>query len=325
MPKPDAHILELASRLASIGDFGPIVAVEPLRLTSSNRNVVLSDRDGNRCVLRVYRQQPPPHTARVRLRRERWAYDVLASVGAPVPRVLASSEEAHREAVLLEFVEGEPLGTLAPDLSPAWHAAGRALARVHTVNGPAAMCAGCEQVGIRASTASRGPYHYDQALANLAQLAGARSDLPVLSLGPLIESARPLYDSAPLALCQYDTHLWQFLLVEESGRWRCSAILDWEHADLDDPDWDLAQLDVFRFAPTGPVPPAFFEGYGRRPRSPLYELYRLERLAWLLHAHARGVGWVGLSVPLAEARLHELLAEPARLQDDIESALAALG
>jgi hypothetical protein len=115
----------------------------------------------------------------------RWAYDVLASVGAPVPRVLAASEEAHREAVLLEFVEGEPLGTLAPDLRPAWHVAGRALARVQTVKGRAASRAGCEQVGIRAPTASRGPYHYGQALANLAQLAGARSDLrPVLSLGP---------------------------------------------------------------------------------------------------------------------------------------------
>jgi aminoglycoside phosphotransferase (APT) family kinase protein len=256
----------------------------------------------------------------------RWAYDVLASVGAPVPRVLAASEEAHREAVLLEFVEGEPLGTLAPDLRPAWHVAGRALARVQTVKGRAASRAGCEQVGIRAPTASRGPYHYGQALANLAQLAGARSDLrPVLSLGPLIESARPLFDSAPLALCQYDTHLWQFLLVEERGRWRCSAILDWEHADLDDPDWHLAQLDVFRFAaPTGPVPPAFFDGYGYRPRSPLYELYRLERVAWLLHAHTRGVGWVGLSVPLAEAWLHELLAEPTRLQDAGENALASL-
>jgi hypothetical protein len=81
-------------------------------------------------------------------------------------------------------VEGEPLGTLAPDLRPAWHVSDRALARVHTVKGWAASRVGCEQVGIRASTASRGPYHYGQALANLAQLAGARSDLrPVLSLG----------------------------------------------------------------------------------------------------------------------------------------------
>jgi hypothetical protein len=45
---------------------------------------------------------------------------------------------------------------------------------------------------------------------------------------------------------------------------------------------------------------------------------------WLLHAHTRGVGWVGLSVPLAEAWLHELLAEPTRLQDAGENALASL-
>ena len=93
------------------------------------------------------------------------------------------------------------------------------------------------------------------------------------------------------------------MLVRRGTAWECTAILDWEHADLDDPDYDLAQLDGFRFAPVGPVPPEFFAAYGRTPSSPLYSLYRVERAAWILDAHARGVAWPAESVPLAESFL----------------------
>ena len=159
-----------------------------------------------------------------------------------------------------------------------------------------------------------------QALSYLEHLAIARPDVGSLSeLAAAVNDALPLYRRAPLVLCQYDAHLWQFLVAHDSqGQWRCTAILDWEHADLDDPDWDLAQLDGFRFAPVGAVPGDFFAGYGRTPASPLYTLYRLERAAWILSRHASGGhDWLALSVPLAEQLIRGLLARPDELREQI--------
>jgi aminoglycoside phosphotransferase (APT) family kinase protein len=180
---------------------------------------------------------------------------------------------------------------------------------VHAVDGQAAETAGCEQAGIPAPGASRGPHHYYEARTSLERLVGSRPDLPGLrALAELVEDARPRYERAPLALCQYDVHLCQFVLARRGSEWECTAILDWESVDLDDPDWDLAQMDGFRFEEVGPTPPAFFAAYGREPRG-LYPLYRIERAAWILDAFARGEGWLALSAPPAEAYLRKVVAE----------------
>jgi aminoglycoside phosphotransferase (APT) family kinase protein len=248
------------------------------------------------------------------LQRERWALSTVSAAHAPVPRVLASTEEPGSEALLLELAEGELLGSVVRRLPPeeadsAWVAAGRALAAVHSVDGARAEAAGCEAAGIPEPSASRGPFHQEEAFAHLDALSRSRPDLPLLRpLRSIVEDARPLYEAAPLVLCQYDVHLWQFVLARRSAGWECTAILDWEHADLDDPDWDLAQLDVFRFEEVGPTPPAFFEAYGREP-GPLYPLYRVERAVWILDAFARGEAWLALSAPPAEAYLRAMLAE----------------
>ena len=279
-------------------------------------------------VLRRYEQLPEPHAALARLRRERWALETLRAADVPVAVPLASCEEAGAEALLLTFAECELLGNLVArlpqvEVETGWRNAGRALAAVHAVDRARAVAAGCERAGIRAPEASRGPYHQEEALANLARLRDTRPDLPSLEpLQAVVDRAGPLYESAPLALSQSDAHLWQFLLARRGSEWVCTAILDWEHVDLDDPDWDLAQLDVFRFAPVGEVPKAFFSGYGRTPRSPLYTLYRLERAAWVLDASVRGEEWVALSIPLAEGFVRRLLARPDALRDAVGRELA---
>ena len=321
---------DLAESLCSRAGVGRVSSVEPIALSSFNANLAVTDESGERRVLRRYRPQREPHTALMRLRRERWVHETLAAVGAPVARILASCDEAGSEATLMEFVEGEPLGSLVARGHPeeaesAWRAAGGALAAVHALDAVAAAAAGCEQVGIRDPQSSRGLYHYEEALANLDELGRARPDWTELSmLRATVESARPLYEVAPVSLCQYDTHLWQFMLARRGSAWQCTAILDWEHADLDDPDWDLAQLDVFRFGPVGPTPQAFFAGYGRTPSSPLYTLYRLERAAWVLAAHRRGEEWLSLSAPLAERFLGELLDRTGLLHAAVEEAIVAL-
>jgi aminoglycoside phosphotransferase (APT) family kinase protein len=224
--------------------------------------------------------------------------------------------------MLTSLVEGEHLGNVVPKLAPheaagAWWSCGQALAAVHALDGSRAAAAGCEEVGMKRPTESRGPWHYEEALTSLEQLATARPDLGSLSeLASAVRDAQPLYEQARLALCQYDAHLWQFLVARgEEGQWRCTAILDWEHADLDDPDWDLAQLDGFRWGNVDLVPHSFFAGYGRVPTSPLYMLYRLERAAWILsRAGSVGHEWLALSVPPAERLITTLLARPKALR-----------
>ena len=296
----------------------------------SNEHHVVVTRDGGRYMLRRFQDGEPPHTAPVRMRRERWCYDVLARAGVPVPRVLAASEERGVEAILMTFVEGEHLGTAIRRLSAdeacsAWSSCGRALALAHAIDARHAAAAGCERAAITDTTSSRGPWHYGQAIENLDRLEHARPDLRRLcDLRDAVEEALPLYERAPLALCQCDAHLWQFLIAftVESG-WVCSGILDWEHADLDDPDCDLARLDGFRWTQVDRVPDAFFVGYGRVPTSPLRTLYQLELAAWILTEHVNGESWVASSVPLAERLVTGLLARPAGLREEIEQALAA--
>lgn len=320
---------DLAASLHAIAGLGVVAGVE-VASQSSNANFIVTDARGERRVLRRYRQQREPHTALARLQRERWVIELLTSVGAPAPRLLAVCDEPGAEASLMEFVDGDPLGSLLARRSgaaseEAWRAAGQALAKVHALDAHAAAAAGCEQVGIHAPNLSRGLYHFEEALANLDALGRLRPDLRRLEhLRQVVEQARPLYERAPLVLCQYDAHLWQFILARRGDVLECTAILDWEHADLDDPDWDLAQLDVFRFERVGPTPPAFFASYGRTPSSPLHTLYRLERIAWLLAAHQRGEAWLALSAPPAEAFLRRLLDQPHRLSRPVDAAVAAL-
>lgn len=319
---------DLAASLLEKAGLGAMADIRPLGL-HSNAHYVISGSDGGRYVLRRFEEKGPPHAARVRLERECWVYEQLTLCGAPVPRLLAASNEPGAEAMLTVHVEGEHLGTVLPTLpeheaAGAWSSCGRALAAVHAVDGRRAAAAGCERVGIKHPDASRGPWHYDEALSNLVLLGSARRDLGSLDeLVAAVNHALPLYRRAPLALCQYDAHLWQFLVAPDAqGRWRCTAILDWENADLDDPDWDLAQLDAFRWTNVGAVPMHFFSGYRRVPASPLYTLYRLERAAWILARHAGGGhDWLALSVPPAERLIRRLLARPAGLRREISRIL----
>ena len=318
---------ELAGSLLARAGLGALVAMRPLAM-HSNANYVIEASDGGRYVLRRFKEKAPPHTALARLDRECWAYRQLALAGAPVPRLLAQSRQRGAEAMLTALIDGQHLGTIVPSLPPdeaasAWSSCGRALAAVHAIDGRRAAGAGCERVGIQRPTVSRGLWHYEEALASLEQLGTMRPDLGSLTeLAAAVTEARPLYERAPLAVCQFDAHLWQFLVARgEGGRWDCAAILDWEHVDLDDPDWDLAQLDGFRWGELDLVPHEFFAGYGRVPTSPLYTLYRLERAAWILSRSASaGSDWLALSVPLAERFITAALARPVALRDQISDA-----
>jgi aminoglycoside phosphotransferase (APT) family kinase protein len=321
---------ELAESLLARAALGPIVDIQPAAM-HSNAHCVVEVGGGGRSMLRWFKENAPPHTALARLDRECWVNGQLALAGAPVPRLLAWSRERGAEAMLTTLVDGEHLGAIVPSLRPraaaqAWSSCGSALAAVHPIDARRAAAAGCERVGIKHPTASRGLWHHEQALISLEQLAIVRSDLgPLTELVGAVTDAQPLYEQAPLVLCQFDAHLWQFLVArDEQDQWRCAALLDWEHSDLDDPDWDLAQLDGFRWGKLDVVPHAFFAGYGRVPSSSLYALYRLERAAWILsRAAAEATDWLALSVPIAERFITALLARPKALRERIDAAASS--
>lgn len=320
----DGESRELAASLLEAAGLGRLVAIRRLG-KHSNSHYLIGDSVGGRYVLRRFSAKAPPHSALVRLDRECWVYEQLNRAGVPVPRLVAWSRQPGAEAMLTALVEGEHLGTIVTALPPreagsAWSSCGAALAAVHSIDGRRAASAGCEQVGMERPGVSRGPWHHQEALTYLEQLAVIRPDLGSLAeLTAAVNDALPLYQEAPLVLCQYDAHLWQFLVARaEREQWCCRAILDWEHADLDDPDWDVAQLDGFRWADVGPVPRDFFVGYGRVPTSPLYLLYRLERAVWILMRSAAGDHeWLALSVPVAESLVRGLLARPQELREKI--------
>jgi aminoglycoside phosphotransferase (APT) family kinase protein len=324
--RSESSTRELAGSLLVRAGRGTIVDIHPAAMYS-NVHYVIEAGDGRHYMLRCFMENAPPHTALARLDRECWAYRQLALAGAPVPRLLAWSRERGAEAMLTTLVEGHHLGAIVPSLptrtaASAWSSCGSALAAVHTIESRRAAEAGCERVGIKQPTVSRGLWHYEQALISLEQLAAARSDLGSLAeLVAAVTEARPLYEQAPLVLCQFDAHLWQFLVArDERDQWHCTAILDWEHSDLDDPDWDLAQLDCFRWRKLDVVPHKFYAAYGRVPSSPLYTLYRLERSAWILSHNARVASeWLALSVPLSEQFITALLARPKALREGIRA------
>jgi aminoglycoside phosphotransferase (APT) family kinase protein len=234
-------------------------------------------------------------------------------------------EKPGAAALLMELVEGEELGSLVVRVPPAeaegaWIAAGKALRLVHQITERYAVSLGCEAVGM--PPGSRGRYHVDEMLAVLERLLASRPDLgDYKGLAEIVERALPLYESAPRSLVQSDTHLSQFLVRRDGLGWRCTAILDWEHADLDDPDWDLARLDVFRWNDFGFTPPAFFAGYGRAPKQPLRDLYRFYGAAWVLDAAARGATWVTASCRLAEETVRGLTGRLETLREEVEEHL----
>ena len=317
---------ELARVLFRQVGLGEPLTIEPFG-AASNTHLLLTAAGGKRCVFRLFTESKP-HSAVERMQRERWVLELLASRGVPVPKVLAFSEKQNKVALLLSFVDGAELGTVAAWLDPveaeaAWWSAGAAFADCHRIDAASAAAAGCEQVGIRQPTRSRGPWHQAEAIAHLDALAVARPDIAALAdFHGMVDAATPLYERAPLVLCQYDAHLWQFRVTRGESGWRCTGLLDWEHADLDDPDWDLAQLDGFRWTLVGSVPDAFFAGYGRRPSSPLYGLYRLERAAWILVEWARGAQWLEMSVPHAERFLRAFAADEGGFRRGIARSLA---
>ena len=122
--------------------------------------------------------------------------------------------------------------------------------------------------------------------------------------------------AAPRRLGHSDANPWNVLVVpDDDGRWRLSAWLDWEFAWHADPAYDHARATEQRFAPIGPTPQSWWDGYGERPPAVRLEAYALHLLLWKAVERLDGLVtpetdlvWAALaSVPDRLARIEALL------------------
>lgn len=89
-------------------------------------------------------------------------------------------------------------------------------------------------------------------------------------------------------LLHNDPHPWNVLVEETDHGWECSGWLDWEHAWVGDPVWDLVRMDLFRRKPIGPTPQAFWDGYGSPPSEPRRSFYELQINLWMANQYLDG-------------------------------------
>lgn len=268
---------------------------------------------GRTLVLREY-HWPFASPAPDRARREARVLTLLETNAVPAPRLVARSDGA----LLLTFEPGQLLGELAADppvdFDRAWEQTGRALRAVHEIVPPSHLH------DLLAGGPQRGPSSwYERVAAEVdAHLALVRETRPELEVDAgrvrrLFEQARPLLAARPTRLLHGDAQPWNVLVDHTEGRWVCSALLDWEFAELGDPIWDLVRFHRLRRRPLGPSPRAFFTGYGQRGPTAVWTLYELALYLW----QAVDVDAWDESLPshrLADAYMAELPTHLAQLE-----------
>lgn len=202
----------------------------------------------------------------------------LAAAGVPVPEVLATATVDGLDGALLEWVPGDLLGVAAQrvsadDLAEAWQEAAIALRRAHGIEvGPTAGFLVADGVqpfvpGLLGRADVRfGPGSYGGFLGGEISGAGRRAaahlGLDVDRVEAVAAALVPVLDARPVRFGHSDANPWNVLVVHRQGRWRLAAWLDWEFAWAADPAYDVMRATVQRYAPIGPVPDAFWAGYG---------------------------------------------------------------
>ena len=112
-----------------------------------------------------------------------------------------------------------------------------------------------------------------------------------------------------------DAHAWNVMVAPDShGRWHLSGWLDWEFAWIGDPAWDHMRMTVQRFAPIGPTPEAWFDGYGTHPPPLNLAVSTLHFMLWKAsdpvdtRDHDVAIGWLA-DLPVHLRRLPDLLRD----------------
>jgi aminoglycoside phosphotransferase (APT) family kinase protein len=261
---------------------------------ATNRTWVVETEQGSRYVFRVYRRLDEPGDSD-RIRREALLRR-LRRHGIPVPEVLAAVEDRRRSAALFEYLPGELLDDVtervdAEARNHAWRAVGQMLAHIHSIiypDGTAGVV-----VGEGVCPFEAGSWREFSCRDTLQHAARLRQRLPGLGINvdrlqEIAELVGPSLDAAPSVLLHNDPHPWNVLVRETDQGWECSGWLDWEHAWVGDPVWDLVRMDLFRRKPIGATPDAFWDGYGGQPSEPRRSFYELQINLWMANQFLDG-------------------------------------
>jgi aminoglycoside phosphotransferase (APT) family kinase protein len=222
----------------------------------------------------------PPAPARAR--REAMVLGLLEAAHVPAPRVLAVSDTA----LLATFERGQVLGEVmmteaALVLDGAWHDVGRAWRQVHGI-----VPSGDVRARLLGGPQREVAGWYERVIEDVHRHLHAvehkrpELEVDVARVSRLFVEAKELLEARPVRLLHGDAHLWNVLVDLEAGRWRCTAILDWECAEAGDPVWDLVGLHLLHRRDVGRTPQAFFDGYGNPGPATVWALYELLHHLW---------------------------------------------
>ncbi len=248
-----------------------------------NMHDLVQTADGERFVYRRYGWPWAVEEPLDRMAKEAWLIPRLFAAGVPVPEVMAAGRQDDEEGLLMRFVEGDVLAAAEPRTDAMWHAAGAALREVHEVDiGLAGQPVGMiVHGGVEPSGGGLGAWHLESAIRHGYELAAAQPDLAidVDRCAGVVAAAAPMFDAQPRAVVHADANPWNVLVTPDGGR---ATWIDWEFAWWSDPLYDFVRLMLARKRDLGPVPTAFFAGYGEDPTGhPLFEVCALGFHLWM--------------------------------------------
>lgn len=319
-PAPGPLVDALLDAAGRSGPWHVVGVASPGRV---NTSTIVALPDDRRVVVRVYGWPFGGEPSFDRRAKEAWLHPRLRAAGVPVPEVLAVADHDGAQGALLEWCPGELLGSVAAtrpavDLTSAWRDAGAALRRVHDLDldltGEGFVTAGAVVPFSEGSLAAR----VTGELADFARrVAPVARSLDAARVATIAEAVGSVLAAAPVRLGHSDANPWNVLVAPDAdGRWRLSAWLDWEFAWLADPTYDHVRATVQRFAPIGPTPESWWQGYGQRPEPVGFEAYALHLLLWKAVERLDGLDtpetrlmWAELpSIPDRLARIEDLLS-----------------
>lgn len=283
-----------------------------------NTHWLVTTDDGEQLVLRKYGWPWPGVEPFDRCAKEAWLLPRLEQAGVPAPRLVAVVDDG----LLLRFVDGTTLADCPARTSTVWRNVGAALRAVHGADiglgdAPAGMIVAG---GVEPFEGGWATWHVSNTFDHARRLADARPELriDVDRCVAVVEAARPLIDARPLGLVHTDANPWN-VLVGDAGTG--AAWLDWEFAWWADPLYDFVRMCWARKYDVGPIPPAFFDGYGGDPTDdPVFDVYTLGFWLWMGNEARAPLLPLQVTYDSAEAYLRDLAAHLDRLAEHVDDA-----
>ncbi|MBP2478187.1 aminoglycoside phosphotransferase (APT) family kinase protein [Crossiella equi] len=227
---------------------GPVRSVHPLAGGYSYETCLL-DLPGDRVVVRLGGAAPEVEAAVLALGR--------TAVPVPAVRHVLPGEDGVRAAVVLDFVEGTPLGQALDGGHELGAEVGEVIARIGTIplSRPGFFTGPDLAVAPERPWSAQLPEFAEQCLGDTTRLDRVTA---AAWLALCREHAPALTAVDGVArLVHADVNPKNLLIAREGGRWRVRAVLDWEFAHSGCPYGDAANM--LRFARD--YPPAFTTGF----------------------------------------------------------------